>query len=106
MIRGTTPSITFVIEDEGFDFENIDDVWITVADYFTKKTYKHSEGNISIEPELKSISAILTQEDTLTFVEGNIDVQIRLVDKNGLAFASDIFKTTMKHILEGGVIGG
>lgn len=51
-----------------------------------------------------TITLTLTQEDTLKFTPGNVNIQIRYVFANGDADASNIIKTTAERIIKDGVI--
>lgn len=46
----------------------------------------------------------LTQEDTLLFKPGEVDIQVRYVKESGKADASNIIKTTADQVLKDGVI--
>lgn len=51
-----------------------------------------------------TITLTLTQEDTLKFAPGNVNIQIRYVFANGDADASNIIRTTFERIIKDGVI--
>lgn len=50
------------------------------------------------------VSLKLTQEDTLKFIKGNVEIQIRLKTKGGEALASKPINTYVDKILKDGVI--
>lgn len=95
--RGSTPVNTFNV--------NID---LTGATVFI--TYKQNGrlilektgADVTIEPTALSVS--LTQQETLAFGVGNVEIQIRYVFPNGSADASNIMETTADRILKNGVI--
>lgn len=103
MIRGTTPSIKFHITSM-FEFETIEEVWITLKTWETEETFKYSATEVDIDAENKTITISLSQEDTLAFEDGTVELQLRLLDTNHLAYATDIFEVEMKRILKDGVI--
>jgi hypothetical protein len=60
-------------------------------------TFAGTTGNYTITVEL-------TQQDTLKFRDGNVNIQIRYVFPTGDADASNIVTTTAERILKDGVI--
>lgn len=104
--RGTTPPFRLI-------FKNIDltgwDVYITFEQY--GKTELENELTVSGK-DLQVVSTgaescevflTLTQEQTLSFNEGRVDVQMRAF-KDGAAVASKKKNVSMKDILLDGVI--
>ena len=97
MRRGSTPTNEFAV--------NID---LTGATVFV--TYRQNGKNIvektgddvTITPTKLTVS--LSQEDTLAFTEGKVEMQIRYVFPGGGADASSIMQTTAERILKDGVI--
>lgn len=105
LIRGTTPTITFHITSD-IDLTTLAEIWLTVADKLVevKKTYKLSENEIVVDNELKTISALMSQEDTLYFKSHMVQIQVRARDVNDKSYATDISEVPLSAILEGGVI--
>lgn len=105
LIRGTTPTITFKVTSD-VDFSDIAEIWLTVADFSTtgKRTYKLSENEVALDPEEKTITASMSQEDTLQLKSNMVQLQIRLLDKSDLSYATPIFDVPLSTVLEGGVI--
>lgn len=117
MRRGTTPIHTFEVD---IDLNHI------VALYVTYKQGKkiilekslEDEDSIVLNPEEKTISVKLSQEDTLKFKDKNwtylypnlnssdtmVKVQIRLKYVNGVALASNIMLLDVTEILKEGEI--
>lgn len=60
--------------------------------------------NDSITIEEKKLTTTLTQEETLRFKTGPVRVQIRYVQVNGVADASNIIETRAEEILKDGEI--
>ena len=129
IVRGTTPYHTFIVPMQA---ESIDEVYITylqnnevildksITDVIIEDIELETE-NAEIddtelteeEPEVVSTSQItlhLTQEDTLKFkffpaAEKNIAVvQLRILDINGEAYASDPVHERIFGVLKDGVI--
>lgn len=97
MRRGSTPTNTFTVEID-----------LTGATLFV--SYEQN-GRVVLEKTgddltvtAKSITLELTQEDTLSFVPGEVLIQIRYVFPNGAADASNIIRTSFERIIKDGVI--
>jgi len=97
MKRGTTPTNTFSV-----------DVDLTGTTIFV--SYEQ-DGKVVVEKTgsdltvgTNSISLVLSQEETLAFHPGPVNIQIRYVDVYGTADASNIIKTTAERIIKDGVI--
>lgn len=103
MIRGTTPDIVMHIQSD-FDFSKIVEVWITVANFDTEETFKYSAEEVAIDEEAHTIGVSLSQEDTLAFEDGEVEIQMRLLDVNNMSYASEIYEVKMDRILKDGVI--
>lgn len=105
MFRGTNPALSFRVKSE-FDFSTIKEAWITISSWDVKRTFKLSKEQIAIDEEARTISAYLSQEDTLAF-EGDdtVDVQMRLLDNKDNAYATKKTQVEIGSILEDGVIG-
>ena len=105
IIRGTTPTITYKITSD-VDLTTLSEIWLTVADKLTtaKKTYKLSQNEVTVDNEAKTISAVMSQADTLLFKSQMVQVQIRAKDTSDKSYATDISDVPLEKILEGGVI--
>ena len=107
MIRGTTPTIAYRISST-LDFSKIVEAEITVAQELKKKSVLKSkyytDGDVICDAEAKLIFTKLTQDETLEFSDGQIEVQLRLLLEDDLAMATKVKVTSMNKLLEGGVI--
>ena len=97
MRRGSTPTNTFDV-----------DIDLTNATVFV--SYEQG-GRVVLEKTgedltvtAESIVLHLTQEETLAFAPGKVNIQIRYVFPNGAADASNIINTTFERIIKDGVI--
>lgn len=101
MRRGTTPTITLTCDD--LDFTQMKSIYITLAQQMGwKKTVRENDLNLEIsEHELK---VYLTQEDTLRFHNGVVQVQVRALTSDGVAVATDISSFDIGPVLYDGVI--
>ena len=99
MRRGTTPTIE--INVNGCDLSEFDTIYVTFKQGDVEVTYDNSE----IDIEESRISFSLKQEDTLKFnSELFVYVQLRAVNKKGVAIASNIKHISVEDILKEGVI--
>lgn len=97
MIRGTTPTHTFIVP---FDVSTIDDIRIIYSQngkVRLKKTMKDCEmsGN--------KIEVVLSQEDTLKFVHTTVSLQVRVM-RSGTVLASKIVNVNCDRCLENEVM--
>jgi hypothetical protein len=79
MIRGTTPTFQLKINDETVDLTNSDNVYVTFA-YMGWSLTKTGE---DIDVSAQQVDVYLSQEETLSFPKGNIDVQINWTFDDG-----------------------
>lgn len=102
MYRGTTPSIVFNVNPD-FDLSKVVEVWVTLKNSINEKTFTISE--VEVEAEEHTLTIMLTQEDTLAFkILDTCEAQIRFLDEDGLAYASNIVTLNIGRILKEGVI--
>lgn len=76
-------------------------VYITIKQ--GSKELTKTNGDIKLE-DGNILSVFLAQEDTLNFLGGHIDIQLRAVTNNKMAVASDIKRIPLERILKDGVI--
>lgn len=103
MRRGTTPTITLKINTE-LDLNNVSECWVTLKDNLGAKQKTFTIDNIFIDPELKTIEIAMTQEETLMFNTGVVNIQVRIRLNDDQAYASDIKQIKMQSILKDGEI--
>lgn len=73
MIRGTTPTITFTIQNQDVDLTAAENVYVTFAQGMTVI----QKSNDNLEIEARTVSVWLTQEESLKLADGsNCEVQI------------------------------
>lgn len=102
MIKGTTPTLHF----------NLPIKTNTIKEAEIVLQYVDNFKTVNIERKLEecsvgenSISAVLTQEETLALPAPAIaKVQIRVLTVDGLVFASEKFDVTVKELLKESVI--
>ena len=98
MRQGTTPTI--VINVNNIDLTELKSVYIT----FEQDGYLLRKDMSQIEIEDDEIRITLTQEETLKFKKGIVNVQLRAITQDGLAIASSIATNTVHRILDKEVI--
>lgn len=98
MIRGTTPTLEFVLP---FDTNLLAEAYVTLAQI----------GDVVLDKPLSEctldgdkMTVKLTQEDTLKLKTGQVEIQIRAKTIDGDVIASDIILTSAQKILKDGVI--
>ena len=104
MTQGTTPSYIFRFKDKTIDFSEIDVFQITLKSCSSEITHNSEEPCVSIDTEKKTISLTLTQEETLSFKEGEAEVQVRGRFFDGVAFASKVYRVPVNRSLNKEVI--
>lgn len=103
MYRGTTPSITFHINTE-LNLNEIVECWVTFKSKSSNKIQTYTLDDLILDSEEKTITITMTQEDTLYFSPGTVEVQIRLRTSDDLAYASNIKELDINRILKDGEI--
>jgi hypothetical protein len=99
MRRGTTPTHTMTLP---FNTDTIDKIRILYSQKDELILTKNTE-DCTISGNIVTVS--LTQEDTLLFKNDIIiEIQVRILFKDGTAAASDIFKTKADKLLEDEVL--
>ena len=102
MIRGTTPAYTLTIA--GYDLTQMT-VFVTVrGQYGTLVTKTGDALTVTADATGSTIAFRLTQEETLALTVGRAEVQVRFIDANGIALATEIAPVTVERVLLGGVI--
>lgn len=102
MIRGTTPHYTLTIE--GYDLTQMS-VYVTIRHKSYKElTLTNDRLTILYEDDTSSIEFTLTQEETLALNEGVGRVQVRFIDADGDAQATEIASIQIGPILLEGEI--
>lgn len=101
MRRGTTPTLTITVT--GMDVTDLKTIKVTFKQGNIELT--KATDDVTIDAENNAISVPLTQEDTLKFGSGAVNVQIRGLLADGVtAIASAIKSFSMDKILMDGVI--
>lgn len=102
MIRGTTPTIVVEFTESDIQMDEVEQIWVTLKNLSNSKTYEIND--FSIDTELKRAVIRLPQDDTLNFINGRVKIQLRVLLKNGFAFASRIEEVCLGDVLKEGEI--
>ena len=86
MIRGTTPDYLLTIP--GYDLTECT-IYVTVKQSLQLVTLDNERLSVSLEDEATYISFRLTQSETLKFKPGDAEIQVRFIDSDGLALATE-----------------
>ncbi len=96
MIRGTTPD--YILTIEGWDLTD-KTVFVTIRQNGTQLTKTGVELSIATDDNGSTIAFMLSQKDTLSLQEGNAEVQVRFIDSDGVALATEIAPIQVKRVL-------
>lgn len=103
MIRGTTPILTFKVNTD-LDLNDVERAEVTFKSVSGMKEKTWDLNRLILDVENKTLTLYLTQEETLYFSVGKIDIQLRIKLNNDLVYASKIVTSTLEKILKEGVI--
>lgn len=105
MYRGTTPTLKIkVIGKNGNappDIQTFKSVYVTMKQGERELTKTDDD---VVKEDGNILSVYLSQEETLMFGKGHVDIQLRAVTDNGVAVASNIKMAFMEQVLKDGVI--
>lgn len=101
MYRGTTPTL-FLELDTDLSLENLAELWVTFRTSTVEITKTLDE--VIIDDTAKTITVVLTQEETLKIYNGTCQVQVRFRTDTDLAYATTIADVNVGRILKEGVI--
>lgn len=99
MTQGTTPSYIFALKDKTINFEDIEIFVITLKSCSFEVTHNSDEPCVTLDNEKKTITLTLTQQETLSFKEGEAEVQLRGKFIAGTAFASKVCRVPVERSL-------
>ena len=100
MRRGTTPTIKATVA--GLQDIEIDEIFLTIKQLGVE--IEKTGGDIIVDGD--EISTTLTQQETLSLAGGlRAAIQVRVLSRNGTAYATNIANLPVGIILKEGVIG-
>ena len=100
---GTTPTFTLTFDDDNLDLTSAQNVYVTF--HSANKTSSLTKTGEDLVVEEKSIAVYLTQEETLAFYEGQVEIQANWTSATGGRYASNVVtyafgKQLLKEVLE------
>lgn len=95
MYRGTTPTFELKINDENIDLTEADNVYVTFRTKKGKSTYTGE----ALEVTEQQVDVYLTQEQTLAFPTGIVEVQINWTYENGKRACTNIARIVVSENL-------
>ena len=100
---GTTPTFTLTFDDDNLDLTSAQNVYVTF--HSANKASSLTKTGEDLVVEEKSIAVYLTQEETLAFYEGDVEIQANWTSATGGRCASDVgtyefSKQLLKEVLE------
>lgn len=101
MRRGTTPLVSLVVY--GYDLTGCA-IYATIKQGQNLITKTNEDLTVEAVGSDTAISYGLTQEDTLSLTQGKASIQIRWIDSEGVALATNISEIQIDGILLDGVI--
>lgn len=96
MIRGTTPDYLLTIA--GYDLTD-KTVYVTIKQDSAVITKTGEQLDVTADSEGTTIAVTLTQRDTLQLHEGKAEVQVRFIDSDGVALATNRADLTVDKVL-------
>ena len=100
--RGSTPTIILRFDDEDLDFNDITACRIVMANDDNRNKKKFD--NPTIDTEHETVSLELSQQDTLSFDYGNLNLQAKIKLNNERVILSDIAVLLVKKTLDEDII--
>lgn len=101
MIRGTTPD--YVLTLAGVDLTG-QTVYVTILQGMKKLTKTGDALTVEVDGTGSTISFSLTQEETLYLAVGSASIQVRFIDVDGVAQATQIATINVDKVLLNEVI--
>lgn len=98
--RGTTPTITLNIN--GLSALTPRELWFSFKSKERVITYQFSSPQITWDGDTVSIA--LTQEDTLNFYAGLLQIQVRILANTGMAYVTPVLRLNVDDVIQDGVI--
>lgn len=98
MRQGTTPTIQITVNN--IDLADMERIYVV----FEQNGNLSKKSMTDLKVENNVISVLLTQEETLSFKNGNCNIQLRMITYDGIAMASPIKTVNVYSVLNKEVI--
>lgn len=104
MRRGTTPTIVLTIDND-YDVSKATDIWATFEQTssgveLTRKWERYADSNEGISVDGQNVIVTLSQDETLEFTKGTVQVQVKLKqdDNNAETIYDEVAGTVIKKL--------
>lgn len=98
MRQGTTPTLQITVNN--IDLADMEHIYVV----FEQNGYLLKKSMPDLKIENNVISVLLTQKETLSFKNGNCNIQLRMITFDGIAMASPIKTINVHSVLNKEVI--
>lgn len=100
MIRGTTPTFKLRLKDTSIDLTKADNIYVS----FSQKSVRLMKSGEDLEVNGNEVDVYLTQEDSLKFVDGEVEIQINWTYDDGSRACTNIVTINVSKNLIGRVL--
>lgn len=100
MIRGTTPTFKLRLKDTSIDLTKADNIYVS----FSQKSVRLMKSGEDLEVNGNEVDVYLTQEESLKFVDGEVEIQINWTYDDGSRACTNIVTINVSKNLIGSVL--
>ena len=100
MIRGTTPTFKLRLKDTSIDLTKADNIYVS----FSQKSVRLMKSGEDLEVNGNEVDVYLTQEESLKFVDGEVEIQINWTYDDGSRACTNIVSINVSKNLIGRVL--
>lgn len=100
MIRGTTPTFKLRLKDTSIDLTKADNIYVS----FSQKSVRLMKSGEDLEVNGNEVDVYLTQEESLKFVDGEVEMQINWTYDDGSRACTNIVTINVSKNLIGRVL--
>lgn len=100
MIRGTTPTFKLRLKDTSIDLAKADNIYVS----FSQKSVRLMKSGEDLEVNGNEVDVYLTQEESLKFVDGEVEIQINWTYDDGSRACTNIVTINVSKNLIGRVL--
>lgn len=100
MIRGTTPTFKLRLKDTSIDLTKADNIYVS----FSQKSVRLMKSGEDLEVNENEVDVYLTQEESLKFVDGEVEIQINWTYDDGSRACTNIVTINVSKNLIGRVL--
>lgn len=100
MIRGTTPTFRFILNDDQIDLTQMDHIYVT----FQQGNYVMTKSGDDLDLSEKQVDVYFNQNESLRFKQGVLSVQINYTFDNGKRGCTNIVNVSVGKNLVGSIL--